>query len=108
MVYHPHRFSPKRGWTMRPQALVFLSLLAILPASATLGQTPVTTALRWKSGAPDSDLIVRNGLQITILDHEGLSVRVTLTIEDNRQMALVGVINQTTRRVEVIPSQFAL
>ena len=94
---------------MRAQAPVFLSsLLAIPLASVTPAQTPTTTIVRWQSGAPDSDLIVRNGLQIVILDQEGLSVRVTLTAQDNRQLALVGVINQTEGRVEVIPSEFAL
>jgi hypothetical protein len=61
--------------------------------------------VRWQSGAANSDLIVRNGLQIAILDHEGLSVRVTLTVQNYRQVALVGVINQTPNRVEVVPSE---
>jgi hypothetical protein len=81
-----------------------LALVAVWLAGMALAQTPGTTVVRWQSGAPNSDLIVRNGLQIAILDHEGLSVRVTLTVQHHRQVALVGVINQTPNRVEVVPS----
>jgi hypothetical protein len=94
------------GCVMRARVTVFLSCVLAIPLAGTvLAQAPPPTILRWQYGAADSDLIVRNGLQIAILDHEGLSVRVALTGQDRRHVALVGVINQTPDRVEVVPSE---
>jgi len=94
---------------MSARALVFLpSVLVLWLAGVSLAQTPAPTVVHWQSGAPNSDLIVRNGLQIVILEQEGLSVRATLTASEGRQVALIGVINNTDHRVEVIPSYITL
>lgn len=97
---------------MRVQALVFRStVLAILLAGTALAQTPAPTVVRWQRGARNSDLVVRNGLEIVMLGRDGLTVKVTLTVltvGHPRQVALVEVVNGTDQRVEVVPSRITL
>lgn len=43
-----------------------------------------------------------------MLGQDGLTVKVTLTVRDQRQVALVEVTNETGRRVEIIPAHMTL
>jgi len=91
-------------------------VLALLLAGMALAQTPAPTighqiefeVVRWKSGAPNSDLLVRNGIEIVMLEKDGLGVLVALTVRPPRQVALVEVVNRTGQRVEVVPSRMTL
>jgi hypothetical protein len=84
--------------------LPFSSVLAMLPVLAALAQTPASNIVRWQSGAPDSDLVVRNGLEIVLLDHEGLSVRATLRVIDDKPQVFLAVVNRSSSRIELVPS----
>ena len=90
---------------MRARAFLFFSsVLAMLPVGLALAQTPATTIVRWKSGAPNSDLVVRNGLQVVLLDHEGLSIRATVRVIDDNPQVFLAVINRSSNRIELVPS----
>ena len=94
---------------MRLQALVFRSsVLAILMAGMALAQTPAPTIVRWQLGAPNSDRLVRNGLEIVMVAQDGLTVKAALTVRHPRQVALVSVTNQTGQRIELLPSRMTL
>jgi hypothetical protein len=76
----------------------------MLPVGLAVAQTPATTIVRWQSGAPNSDLIVRNGLEIVLLDHQGLSVRATLRVIDDKPQVFLAVVNRSSSRIELVPS----
>ena len=77
---------------------------AITLASVALAQTPPTTIVRWQSGAPNSALIVRNGLEIVMLDHEGLSVRAILRITNDKPQVFLAILNGSPNRIDLAPS----
>jgi hypothetical protein len=90
---------------MRAGAFLFFSwALAMLPVGFAVAQTPATTIVRWQSGAPNSDLIVRNGLEIVLLDQQGLSVRATLRVIDDKPQVFLAVVNRSSSRIELVPS----
>jgi len=90
------------------KCLLTATFLVICPLLVAQQTQPAPIIVRWKLDAIDSDLLVRNGLEIVMIGQDGLTVKVTLTVRDQRQVALVDVTNESGRRVEVIPSRMTL
>ena len=94
---------------MKQQALVFQPfVLAILVAGVALAQTPAPTVVRWQPGAPNSDRLMRNGVEILVLYQDRLIVVASFGQSDRWEVAMVSVANETGQRVEVVPSQMTL
>lgn len=94
---------------MRARAsLFFSSVLAMLLVGLALAQTSATSVVRWHFGAPNSDVIVRNGLEVVVLDQQGLSVRATLRVSDDKPQVFLAVVNRSSSRIELLPSLVTL
>jgi hypothetical protein len=86
---------------------VAIAIVIWIFAGIADAQRHAPIVVRWQNGDPNSDLIMRNGRELLILQQGGLSVVVNLAVSHPRQVALVYVRNATDRRFEVVPSEMS-
>lgn len=91
---------------MRTHAAVLRCFaLGVILTGAASAQTQTPTVVNWRNGAPNSDVILRNGRGLLILHQAGLSVVVNLEVRRPRQVVIVYVRNGTGQRIELVPSE---
>jgi len=86
---------------------VAIAIIIWIFAGIADAQTRAPIVVRWQNGDPNSDLLMRNGRELLILQEGGLSVVANLAVSHPRQVVLVYVRNGSDRRFEVVPSEMS-